>query len=128
MVQFHSSVRFGSSFNLFKRFGSDPLKSNQIESNHCRLLVVHMHHTTMVASGIHRSPIFCFCVIPTCTMLSVISRIVPFSPMYAILHVLSYFSTSSSRQFQQACPHLRVNELEAWHSNRNALPHIVVAS
>ena len=62
--------------------------------------------------NIHRSRIFWFCAITTGTLISVISWIVPFYPLYITLHVLSYFSTSSSRQFQQACSHLRVNELE----------------
>ena len=57
-----------------------------------------------------------------------ISRTVPFSPRYLALHVLSYFATSSSRQFHQTCPQLMVNELEAWQSKRSALPHTTTAS
>ena len=65
-------------------------------------LVVHMHHTTMGVSSIHTSPIFYFCAISIGTQLLVINKIVPFSPLYIALHVLSYFSISSSRLFQQA--------------------------
>ena len=65
-------------------------------------LVIHMHHMLMGASNIHRSPNFCFFTITAGTLLSMISRIVAFSPLYTALHVLSYFSISSSRLFQQA--------------------------
>ena len=91
-------------------------------------LAVYMLHMIMGASNIHISPIFCFWALIVGALLSVINQIVPFSPLYIALHVLSNFSTSSSRQFQQACSHLRVNELEAWHCNRNALPHTIIAS
>ena len=72
----------------------------------------------MGASSVHRSPSFCFCVITVGTMLSVINRTISFYPLYLALHVLSYFATSSLKQFQQACPQLRVNELEAWQRRR----------
>ena len=77
----------------------------------------------MGASNAHRSPNFC-----SGTFLSVINQVVPFFPLYIVLHMLSYFATSSSRHFQQACPQLRVNELDAWQSKRSALPHTALAS
>ena len=57
-------------------------------------LVVQMLHMIMGASNIHRSPIFCFWALIVGALLSVINRIVPFSPMYIVLHVLSHFSPS----------------------------------
>ena len=91
-------------------------------------LAVQMFHMIMGASNIHRSTIFCFWALLLGALLPTITWIVPFSPLYIVVHVLSKFSTSSSRQFQQACPQLRVNELEPWQSNRNALLHTIVAS
>ena len=85
---------------------------SSIDSNGGRLfventvvhLVVHMHHMVMGASNIHKSQNLCFYAITTGTLLLVISRKVPVSLEYIVLHVLSYFATSSSRQFQQGCP------------------------
>ena len=54
-------------------------------------LVVQMLHMIMGASKIHRSPIFCFSPLIVGAMLSVINRIVPFSPMYIVLHVFIKF-------------------------------------
>ena len=67
-------------------------------------LAVQMFHMTMGASNIHRSPIFCLWALLVGALLPTSNQIVPFSPLYIVVHVLSNFSTSSSRQFQQACP------------------------
>ena len=68
-------------------------------------LAVQMFHMTMGASNVHRLPIFYFWALLVGALLPAINRsIVPFSPLYIVVHVLSNFSTSSSRQFQQACP------------------------
>ena len=67
-------------------------------------LAVQMFHMTMGASNIHRSPIFYLLALLVGALLPTINQIVPFSPLYIVVHVLSNFSTSSSRQFQQACP------------------------
>jgi hypothetical protein len=92
------------------------------ENTLVHLAVQMLDHMIMGAGNIHRSPIFYFWPLLVGALLPGINQKAPLSPLYIVVHVLSNFSMSSSRQFQQTwTPQLRVNELEAWQRNRNSL-------